>query len=97
MPAARPKRKHKPLLRYWKVAISRLTGLNYCDRECGCGDNNQLWWFPCDPGSRHGVPQWVPGWMNGADTDSIWSWLVENDRDVPSTEAEGERPETSHD
>lgn len=71
------KAKTKPLPRYWKKTIARLTGLHFCDRDCGCGDNNQLWWFP--PGVMYrSVPKWVPGWMNGADTHEIWRWLVEN-------------------
>lgn len=68
----------KPLPRYWKVVISRLTGLNYCDRSCPCGENNMLWWFPTP--SHRGVPEWVPGWMNGVDTYEVWRWLVENGR-----------------
>ncbi len=62
------------LPRYWKKTISKLTGLVYCDRCCKCGENNQLWW------SQHGTYQWVPGWMNGADTHSIWRWLYNNEQ-----------------
>lgn len=58
------------------LTIARLTSLNFCDRSCGCGENNQLWWFPTP--DRTSVPIWVPVWMNGADTDEIWNWLVEN-------------------
>ena len=65
----------KPLPRYWKVAIRSLTGLNYCDHSCGCGENNELWWFPVTTHDHE--PSWVPGWMNGADTFEIWRWLVE--------------------
>lgn len=36
--------------RYWKVTIARLTGLNFCDRNCGCGENSQLWYFPTPSG-----------------------------------------------
>jgi hypothetical protein len=68
----------KPKLpRYWKREISRITGLHFCDRSCGCGDANQLWWFPVAP-NRGGIPSWVPGWMNGADTSSVWNWLAQN-------------------
>jgi hypothetical protein len=66
------------LPRYWKRAISQLTGLQFCDRSCECGKNNQLWWFPM--GRCESVPSWVPGWMNGADTQSVWKWLVKNGR-----------------
>jgi hypothetical protein len=71
------KQRLKPLPRYWKRTIGRITGLNFCDRNCGCGDNNQLWWSPVPPGCGN-VPEWVPEWMNGADTHEIWQWLVEN-------------------
>jgi hypothetical protein len=70
------KRRPNVLPRYWKATIHRLTGLNYCDRSCGCGEANGLWWFPTR--SAAGVPDWVPGWMNGADTHEIWRWLVKN-------------------
>jgi hypothetical protein len=60
-----------------EVQIATLTGLRFCDRECGCGENSQLWWFPASPSAcRSQCPSWVPGWMNGADTDEIWRWLV---------------------
>lgn len=66
-----------PLPRYWKVAIKKITGLNFCDRDCDCGENNQKWYFPS--GSlRQNMPEWVPGWMNGVDTYEVWNWLVEN-------------------
>ncbi len=64
------------LPRYWKTTIHRLTGLNFCDRNCGCGENNELWWFP--GGGSSTVAEWIPGWMNGCDTEEIWRWLVEN-------------------
>lgn len=64
------------LPRYWKREIGSITGLNYCDRECGCGENNQLWWLPTP--DRSGIPDWVPGWMNGIDSFEIWRWLVAN-------------------
>lgn len=70
--------------RYWKVAIRRLTGLNYCDRDCDCGENNELWWFPVTTSGREAMPAWVPGWMNGADTFSIWRWLVEKGHAQPA-------------
>lgn len=73
-------RKIIPLPRYWKKTIARITGMVFCDRDCGCGENNELWWFP--PMSRDGVPDWVPSWMNGCDSDEIWQWLVQNDRHV---------------
>lgn len=72
--------KRKPLPRYWKRTIAGITGLQFCDRDCGCGENNQLWWFPPGTGWR-GLPEWVPGWMNGGDTNEIWDWLVENKKD----------------
>jgi hypothetical protein len=64
------------LPRNFKSQISNLTGLHFCDRNCGCGENNQLWWFPTP--SHAGVPDWVPGWMNGTDSHEIWRWLVQN-------------------
>ena len=71
------------LPRYWKKTIRELTGLQFCDKNCDCGEdkNNQLWWFP--PGQYAGryLPEWVPSWMNGADSYDIWRWLVENGRD----------------
>jgi hypothetical protein len=73
---AKAKRKPPPLLRYWKVAIRRITGLHYCDRDCGCGEANGLWWWPTP--RFEGRPPWLPGWTNGADTASIWRWLAEN-------------------
>jgi hypothetical protein len=69
------------LPRYWKREIAAITGLNFCDRDCSCGENNQLWWFPTPSG--RGVPEWVPDWMNGVDSYEIWQWLVENDRVPP--------------
>jgi hypothetical protein len=69
------------LPRYWKRDIRRITGLIFCDRDCGCGEANGLWWFPTPSG--RGVPEWVPGWMNGVDSYEIWRWLVENDRVPP--------------
>ncbi len=71
------KTKKRSLPRYWKVVIHDLTGLRYCDRDCDCGENNELWWWP-DPGDGGRVPDWLPGWTNGSDTFSIWDWLVEN-------------------
>jgi hypothetical protein len=58
--------------RYWKTVISRITGLNFCDRSCPCEENNQLWWFPTPP-----------DWANGVDTFELWEWMVENDRAGP--------------
>ncbi len=55
--------------------IHHATGLNFCDQHCPCGQNNQLWWTPTWGNGE--VPEWAL-WMNGVDTDSIWSWLVEN-------------------
>lgn len=55
--------------------IARVTGMNFCDRYCDCGQNNRLWWFPV--GGGH-VRSWVPGWMNGGTTEEIWEWLVEH-------------------
>lgn len=63
------------LPRYWKREIAAITGLNFCDRDCGCGEANGLWWFSTP---RSTSPEWVPGWMNGADSHEIWRWLVEN-------------------
>jgi hypothetical protein len=68
----------KKLPRYWKVKIHEITGLNFCDRYCGCGENNQLWWFPVGTGSFCFTPEWLPAWMNGSSTESIWEWLVKN-------------------
>lgn len=68
------------LPRYWKREIAAITGLNYCDRDCGCGENNQLWWSSV-PGSTS--PDWVPGWMNGADGHTIWRWLVKHGKVPP--------------
>ncbi len=69
----------KQLPRYWKREIAALTGLRFCDRLCDCGANNQLWWFPAGPETcRKWCPSWVPSWMNGACTQEIWRWLVEN-------------------
>lgn len=76
------KAKDVPLPRYWKVEISRITGLRFCDRECGCGENSQLWFTPV-PGDYDGTPDWIPGWMNGCGTDEIWEWLVENGKVPP--------------
>ncbi len=65
------------LPRYWKRMIAELTGLLYCDRDCYCGENNNLWW------DHGGSEDWVPSWMNGGDTHEIWQWLVENGK-VPA-------------
>jgi len=69
-----------PLPRYWKRTIRELTGLKFCDRDCSCGQNNQLWWFTFGITERKslGIPEWVPDWMNGGDTNEIWRWLCEN-------------------
>ena len=75
--ARRPLRSHPMKSRNRKIA--ELTGLNFCDENCGCGENNRLWWFPSGVLPGYGaVPKWVPGWMNGADSDEIWNWLQEN-------------------
>ena len=63
------------LPRNWKSLIRRVTGMHYCDRNCGCGENNRLWWFPVGGGA---VPSWMPDWMNGGDTHEIWKWLVKH-------------------
>ena len=55
--------------------IAHITGLNFCGRDCGCGANSQLWFFPV--GGGYPKP-WVPVWMNGAATEEIWEWLVES-------------------
>lgn len=68
------------LPRYWKRTIRRITRLNFCDRDCGCGENSQLWYFPTP--NSDGVPDWVPGWMNGVDSHEIWRWLVENGKEA---------------
>lgn len=81
-----PKTLTRPLPRYWKTTIHRLTGLNFCDRSCGCGDNNQLWWFPVH--SRDSLPDWLPGNLNGIDTESLWRWLVRNGHDKPEVNAD---------
>jgi hypothetical protein len=70
--------------------IAELTGMTFCDEDCGCGENSQLWFTPTPCGW---VPDWLPGWMNGCDTDEIWNWLVENGR----TKAESEMTETDDD
>lgn len=70
------KAKKVPLPNNWKRLISDITGLNFCDKQCGCGEANAHWWFPVC-----GQPEdWVPGWMNGVGTDEVWDWLVENGR-----------------
>jgi hypothetical protein len=76
-----PKKKMpiKPLPRNWRMKISRITGLNFCDRNCDCGENSELWFYPPGLESRD-MEDWVPCWMNGADTNDIWNWLVENGR-----------------
>lgn len=61
--------------RNFKSRIAKITGLNFCDRYCDCGENNQLFWSPVSQGP---LPEWVPDWMNGGDPDEIWRWLVEN-------------------
>ena len=56
--------------------IADLTGLNFCDENCCCGENSQLWFFPAGGGpGQDEVPEWVPGWMHGSDTDEIWEWI----------------------
>jgi hypothetical protein len=55
--------------------IARVTGMNFCGRDCGCGENSQLWFFPA---GADGVRRWVPSWMNGVETAVVWEWLVEN-------------------
>jgi hypothetical protein len=86
--------KRERLPRYWKKTIACITGLVFCDRDCGCGENNRLWWLPCTTGETRKEdaapfrgdrvndhePAWVPGWMNGGDTHEIWKWLVKNKR-----------------
>lgn len=63
------------LPRCWKHRINRITGLVFCDKKCGCGESNELWWFPsCGNEPR----KWIPSWMNGADSHDVWRWLVEN-------------------
>ena len=61
-----------------KKRIHEITHLNFCDEDCDCGENNQLWWVPVTASERRCMPEWVPGWMNGVDTDEIWQWLVQN-------------------
>src|SRR4051812_21425909 len=67
-------RKVADLPRRWKHRIHELTGLNFCDRTCGCGENNRLWWFPVTAAGLRQMPDWVPGWMNGGETFEIWKW-----------------------
>jgi len=62
---------------FWKRDIAAITGLNFCDRSCPCGEANELWWTST-PGSTS--PDWLPGWMNGVDSYEIWQWLIENGR-----------------
>jgi hypothetical protein len=59
----------------WKSKIHAITQLHFCDHQCPCGENNQLWWFPPSPLN---CPDWLPSWMNGADSFEIWQWLVQN-------------------
>jgi len=57
--------------------IARVTGLNFCGCDCGCGQNNRLWWFPVGGGREN---PWVPGWMNGAPTEESWEWLLDHEK-----------------
>lgn len=66
--------------------IEKVTGLCFCDRECGCGENNQLWWFPPPLWSACMFPAWLPGRMNEAEIRSVWRWLVEHGK-VPRRKA----------
>jgi hypothetical protein len=47
------------LPRHCKKSIAAITGLVYCD----CGENPK------------GTEDWVPGWMNGANTEDIYRKL----------------------
>lgn len=67
----------KPLPRYWKITIRRITGLQFCDRECDCGETPSYLWYKQTPS---GSKEWLPGWMNGVTTEDVWKWLVENGR-----------------
>lgn len=58
------------------VKIAELTGLNFCDEDCDCGENNQLWWFPT--GGAGKAEPIAEGWMNGATSEDIWEWLKKN-------------------
>lgn len=54
--------------------IEDVTGLRYCDRNCPCGDNNHLMWWPANGPDR---PEWLPGWMNGVDSSDVYNWLMQ--------------------
>ena len=62
-----------PVPRNWRRLIAEKFGLSYCDKTCPCGKNSQLWWR--DNGR---TPDTTPDWMNGADTDAIWEYMVKN-------------------
>jgi hypothetical protein len=54
--------------------IEELTGLVFCDENCPCGNNDQL--FKTVPGND--VPDWLPDWMNCAEPESVGKWLIDN-------------------
>lgn len=58
-------------------AICELTGLEYCDSDCGCHDGDEdpeQFVFPCGGGRE--AEEWVPDWMNCAPLDEVDAWLV---------------------
>ena len=56
-----------------KQIIAEKLKLSFCDRDCGCGENNQLWWYEV---GRTDLDK-IPDWMNGVTTEEVWEWLIE--------------------
>lgn len=50
-----------------------VTGMNYCNKDCDCGDNAELMFWPV--GGE--VPEWLPDWTNGTGYMEVYNWLLE--------------------
>lgn len=52
--------------------LAEALGMHYCDRDCPCGGDSQLLYTPmCGK-----APEWLPGWANGCDPESIYNWAM---------------------
>ena len=58
-----------------RLVDANLTGLVLCDRNCPCGTANGLWWVDSPAGWKNKA---IAPWMNGADSASLWRYLIEN-------------------
>jgi hypothetical protein len=59
--------------------IEAVTELQYCDRNCPCGENNRLMWI-----SSSSTPfAWLPDWVNGVEPEAIYQWILESYSLIP--------------